>query len=435
MQSWWSNFSQIWVSSPESWAGVAGLEWALVLALAALGGYAFQRRLGLPRVLGYAAVGMLAGLFGFGQGLWPLEGAARFIIELGAAVVLFECGGRLHLMWLRRNPMVLVQSLLEASLAYFAVFWTLKGMGLPALVASPLGLIAMAASPILLSRISADMHSAGSVTDRALALSTLSTLYALTLGMAKARLYATARPGSNLGSVAAQEQSLWDKLEPMLHVLHVLGASVLVALVLYGLIRLALRLMSPLSENTVILVLALICAAAVTASILGGSAPLAALLGGMLLRQFYARPLPWGGRLGPLSTLVGMVMFVLVACAATQTTWSGATMSFVMALISVRLLAKAIGVGAASWGSATSWRQTIWTAGAMAPLSVVALLITASFGDVVRYSAQGSNLSTVIVEVALPSILLMELLGALLATWTLRRSGEARNTLGVRHDA
>ena len=103
-------------------AGLDTLQWSLLLALAALVGYVFQRHLQMPKVLGYAVVGTLAGLLGFSATTWPLQGPALFALELGVSIILFECGGRITLRWFRHNPMVLVQSLLEAALTYFAVF-------------------------------------------------------------------------------------------------------------------------------------------------------------------------------------------------------------------------------------------------------------------------------------------------------------------------
>lgn len=247
------------------------IQWSLVLALAALVGYACQRQLGLPRVLGYAAVGSIAGFFGLGAALWPLHGPVLLLLELGIAVVLFECGARINVRWFVHNPMVLVQSVLEAALTYTAVFYGLQAVGVEARSAGPLGLIAMAASPLLLSRVIADTRAAGAVTDRALTLSTLSTLYALVLSAAKAQIFAN------------PQESLWHDITPVLQVLLV---SAVVAGVLFALIHAVLRWMSPLSQNTAIVLLALIAATAASASGLGGSAPLAALLAGMVLKFF-----------------------------------------------------------------------------------------------------------------------------------------------------
>ena len=388
------------------------IQWSLVLALAALVGYACQRQLGLPRVLGYAAVGSIAGFFGLGAALWPLHGPVLLLLELGIAVVLFECGARINVRWFVHNPMVLVQSVLEASLTYAAVFYGLQAVGVEARSAGPLGLIAMAASPVLLSRVIADTRAAGAVTDRALTLSTLSTLYALVLSAAKAQIFAN------------PQESLWHDITPVLQVLLV---SAVVAGVLFALIHAVLRWMSPLSQNTAIVLLALIAATAASASGLGGSAPLAALLAGMVLKFFRPQPLPWTQALGSISALLGMVVFVLVATVAAHAPWTGSIPLAVLALVGLRLVAKTVGIGLGHWGSHTHWRQTLWTACTMAPLSAVALVMTVPFTTISGGEA--------IAGIALPTILLMELLGAMAATWALRRAGEARDTLGVRHDA
>ncbi len=388
------------------------IQWSLVLALAALVGYACQRQLGLPRVLGYAAVGSIAGFFGLGAALWPLHGPVLLLLELGIAVVLFECGARINVRWFVHNPMVLVQSVLEASLTYAAVFYGLQAVGVEARSAGPLGLIAMAASPVLLSRVIADTRAAGAVTDRALTLSTLSTLYALVLSAAKAQIFAN------------PQESLWHDITPVLQVLLV---STVVAGVLFALIHAVLRWMSPLSQNTAIVLLALIAATAASASGLGGSAPLAALLAGMVLKFFRPQPLPWTQALGSISALLGMVVFVLVAAVAAHAPWTGSIPLAVLALVGLRLVAKTVGIGLGHWGSHTHWRQTLWTACTMAPLSAVALVMTVPFTTI----SGGETIA----GIALPTILLMELLGAMAATWALRRAGEARDTLGVRHDA
>ena len=60
---------------------------------------------------------------------WPLQGIGLFLLELGVAVVLFEAGGRIPLRWFRHNPMVLVQSVAESALTFFGVYWLLRPDG------------------------------------------------------------------------------------------------------------------------------------------------------------------------------------------------------------------------------------------------------------------------------------------------------------------
>ena len=67
-------------------AGLDTLQWSLLLALAALVGYVFQRHLQMPKVLGYAVVGTLAGLSMYDPALDqpPAPGAAASELRITA---------------------------------------------------------------------------------------------------------------------------------------------------------------------------------------------------------------------------------------------------------------------------------------------------------------------------------------------------------------
>ncbi len=399
-----NEIMSIWADWLRPSAGLPTVQWSILLAVAAAVGHLLQRHTGLPKVVGYSVVGAFAGFSGFSGGAWPLQGIALFLLELGVSVVLFEAGGRIALRWFRHNPMVLLQSLLESFLTALLVTYALRWFGVRPSVAEALGLIAMAASPAVLSRVIMDTHASGPVTERAMALSTLSTLYALTLVSARA---------------GVMHRTQTDLAEMLFPVAVVLGVSFVVGAFLALAMRTALRVMSPTSENTSMLLIALITAATALASHFGGSAPLAALLGGMMLKQLNPRPWAWPRQLGIASSLLLMLMFVLVSVVAAKADWNPAVAGLVAALVLARLAAKVMGVGAANWGSGTSWRQAFWTGCAMSPMSSVALLLVSQF------VASSLTLGPRIASIALPAILLMEVLGAILATFALYRAGES----------
>lgn len=388
----------------QAWMNI-WVQWAALLAVAAAVGYLVQRHVGLPKVVGYTLVGSVVGLLGFGGTVWPLQGTGLFLMEFAVGLVLFECGGRLPLRWLRHNPMVLVQSVAESLLTWLAVYAVMRWLGVAAQAAGLLALVATAASPTVLMRVVADARAAGPVTERAIVLSTLSSLYVLALGAAYAQLIVQ-QPGADAASA-------WEA------VLRVLGTSVAIGAVLALALRLLLRVMSPLSENTAIVVLALIATTTALAAHLGGSAPLAALLAGVLLKHFYPRPWAWPRQASSASTLLAILMFVLVSTVAAQGQWNVAVAGSVLALVAVRLVAKTLGVGLANPGSGASWRQALWASGAMTPMSGVALLVASGF------MAAAPATGTLIAQVALPAILLMELLGAVITTFALYGAGES----------
>src|SRR5439155_71072 len=232
----------IWAEWIRPSAGLPTVQWSILLALAAAAGHLVNRYTGLPKVIGYSAIGAFAGLAGFTGAIWPLQGIGLFLLELGVAVVLFEAGGHISLRWSRHNPMVLVQSLAESALTYILVYWVLGQMGMRDGVAEPLALLAMAASPAVLSRVAIDTRGAGRAAD------------------------------------------------------------------------------------------------------LGGADPLAALLGGKLLKQLNPRPWSWPRQMGTASSMLTMLMFVLVSVVAARADWSGPVAGLVLALIAARLLAKIAGM-------------------------------------------------------------------------------------------
>lgn len=393
-----------WTSPLPATPGPLTLEWALLLAAAAFAGHLVQRWLGLPKLIGYAVLGALAGLAGYAGTAWPLSGIGLYLLELGIAMVLFEAGARLPLRWLRHNPMVLVQSLAEALLTFAAVLAALRGLGMALPAARALAVVAVASSPAVLMRVAHDLRASGPVTDRATALATLNTLYALTLGTAM--LHTIDRGDVPvLASLAGSGA--------------VLGLSALVALALAAALLGALRLMSPTSQDTGIVILALIGAGTAIAAPLGGSAPLAALLAGLMLKQLNPRPWVWPRQLGTAGSVLSMLMFVLVSSMAAQADWGGALGWATLALIGARLAAKVASVALTGPASALSLRQSLWTGLALMPMSAVALLLTSQF--VVAAPTIGARVAAI----ALPAILLSELLGAVLVHTVLVRGGEA----------
>jgi len=112
-------------------------------------------------------------------------------------------------------------------------------------------------------------------------------------------------------------------------------------------------------------------------------------------------------------------MFVLVSVVAAKADWNPAVAGLVAALVLARGLAKIAGVELAHWGSGIHWRQAFWTGCAMSPMSSVALLLVSQF------MVSSLTLGPRIASIALPAILLMEILGAIIATFAIYQAGES----------
>jgi hypothetical protein len=124
-------------------------------------------------------------------------------------------------------------------------------------------------------------------------------------------------------------------------------------------------------------------------------------------------------QLGTAASMLTMLMFVLVSVVAAKAEWNPAVAGLVAALVLARGAAKITGVAVANWGSGTNWRQAFWTGCAMSPMSSVALLLVSQF------VTSSLTLGPRIASIALPAILLMEVLGAIIATFAIYRAGES----------
>ena len=384
-------------------AALIAFEWALLIALAAFAGHWLQRATRLPKIVGYALVGIAAGLVRPLGLAWPLDGAGLFLLELGIAIVVFDAGARLPLRWFRHNPLVLLQSAAEALLTYAAAFLLLRALGMDLKAVRALATIAVAASPSVLMRIATDMRASGPVTDRAFTLTTLNTLYALTLGVAL--LHTVDRGnGTLLGSMGAA--------------LAVLGVSAVLGLLLAAVLAVALRFLQPTSPDTAIVVLAGVAACTTVAGPLGGAGPIAALLGGLLLKQFHARPWVWPRQLGTAASTVLILMFVLISVVAAHGAWEWRAVGVALLLMAVRIATKMASIAFTAFHTGITMRQTLWVGAALAPMAAVALLLTTQF------AASSHTMGVQVTAIALPLILLSELLGAVAVSVALRRAGE-----------
>ena len=109
----------------------------------------------------------------------------------------------------------------------------------------------------------------------------------------------------------------------------------------------------------------------------------------------------------------------MVWVVAAKADWNPAVAGLVAALVLTRGACQIAGVSLANWGSGTSWRQAFWTGCAMSPMSSIALLLVS------RFVSSSLSLGPRIASIALPAILMMEVLGAIIATVAIYRAGEA----------
>jgi NhaP-type Na+/H+ or K+/H+ antiporter len=385
-----------WTLQPDTLLGAA-----LLAVIAALAGEAVWRILRWPRVIGYVLVGTALALSGRGVG--GDEPALRVVVDTALALLLFEAGARLRLRWLARNPWLLATSLAEALATGILVFAALSMVGLPSDVATPLAMVAVCVSPAVLQRVVGELHAAGQVTERLLALAALNTLYAV---LAMKLLSA---------GLLLSDPSTWlSALSPVLF--SFFGSILLGAALGEGLALIARRL-DLREDNSIVLLLSAVVLALVVAKTLQLSALLVPLLAGMWLANRSERPWVWPRHFGSAGSALVLVMFVAVSSAWTLEALAAAA-GVALALVLARMLAKGIAVLALAKPSGLGVGQAVCLAIGLTPMSATAWVLTMDFAQ--RHPEVGARMMPVV----LASLALLELAAPLAVMAGLRAAGE-----------
>jgi Sodium/hydrogen exchanger family len=392
----WPLVTTPWTLAPDTLVGAT-----LLAVIAALAGEAVWRVLRWPRLIGYVMVGTLLALAG--QGMAGTEPALRLAIDGALALLLFEAGARLKLRWLVRNPWLLATSVAEALLTGVAVFFVLGAFALPAEVATPLAIVAVCVSPAVLQRVVGELHAAGQVTERLLALAALNTLYAV---MAMKLLSA---------GLLLSDPGTW--LEALSPVLFSFCGSILLGAALGEGLALIARRFDLREDNSIVLLLAAVLLALVVAKTLQLSTLLVPLMAGIWLANRSERPWVWPRHFGSAGSVLVLVMFVAVSSAWTLEALSAAA-GVALALVLARALAKGVAVLALARPSGLGIGQAACLAVALTPMSATAWVLTLDFAA--RHPQVGAQLMPVL----LATLALLELASPLAVMAALRAAGE-----------
>lgn len=388
-----------WPLHPDGvfWVGAA-------LVLATLTGESVFRFLRWPRLVGYAAAGMILAAGGAGLNVYDLQNGARAIVDTALAVLLFEIGHRVNLRWLRANPALLGMSLLESALGFGAVFVTLLLLGFSGLEAALVSAVLMATSPAVVLRISSEFHANGQVTERLLLLSALNTFYALLacslmLGMVDAD-----------GPQGAKASAL--------HLLYVLGGSVLAAAVLAWAVNWVERHFDFRNEGGALMLVGLIVLTLSLTRMLNWSALFTPLLAGALLRWRSPRPRLWPQHFGTAGGVLMVLMFLILGLSLNARILLAGGLAAALVIV-VRMAGKLLGTLAFGRLSGASWRQSVALGLSLNPASGVSFVLALS----VLGTSAGVTLHSIL-AVAFSAIAFLELLAPLLTRWALKYSGD-----------
>jgi NhaP-type Na+/H+ or K+/H+ antiporter len=392
----WPLVTTPWSLAPDTLLGAT-----VIAVIAALAGEAVWRVLRWPRLVGYVLIGTVLAVAG--RGVAGDVPALRVAIDGALALLLFEAGARLKLRWLVRNPWLLATSVAESLLTGVAVFFVLSSFGLASEVATPLAIVAVCVSPAVLQRVVGELHAAGQVTERLLALAALNTLYAvLSMKLLSAGLLLS-------------DPSTW--LEALSPVLFSFCGSILLGAALGEGLALIARRFDLREDNSIVLLLAAVLLALVVAKTLMLSTLLVPLMAGIWLANRSERPWVWPRHFGSAGSVLVLVMFVAVSSAWTIEALRSAA-GVALALVLARALAKSVAVLALARPSGLGIGQAACLAVALTPMSATAWVLALDF--VARHPAVGAQLMPVL----LAALALLELASPLAVMAGLRAAGE-----------
>jgi Sodium/hydrogen exchanger family len=255
----------------------------------------------------------------------------------------------------------------------------------------------------VLQRVVGELHAAGQVTERLLALAALNTLYAvLAMKLLSAGLLLS-DPGT------------W--LEALSPVLFSFCGSILLGAALGEGLALIARRFDLREDNSIVLLLAAVLLALVVAKTLQLSTLLVPLMAGMWLANRSERPWVWPRHFGSAGSALVLVMFVAVSSAWTLDALAAAA-GVAAALVLARLLAKGTAVLALARPSGLGLGQAACLAVALTPMSATAWVLGLDFAA--RHPAVGAQLMPVL----LACLALLELAAPLVVMAALRSAGE-----------
>lgn len=346
---------------------------SLALVAGGLLGEAARRLLDVPRIAGYAAAGLGVALVGLGPAADALPASVRLVVDLALALLLFELGTRVDLRWLRANPALLWTSALEALAGFLALAAVLSLAGFPRDVALAGAAVLGPASGTMAVRATAELRSAGQVTERLRVMAALDTVYAV---------------------LAAKGVSSWilldrqgDWLRGIMVPIYTLGGSVLVAIGLYLAVARVVRLMDVNQEDAALLLIGLVVLALSVARVANVSTILVPLLAGALLRNSTERPCVWPRHFGSAGGMLVLLLFVIAgACAPPLALVTGSAIA--LGALAARTLARAaVFVLGARLGGIDE-RQAAALAVALSPVSCTSLVLLADLHASVPQVAQ-----------------------------------------------
>ncbi|WP_244814837.1 cation:proton antiporter [Caballeronia sp. Lep1P3] len=380
------------------WAGLA-------LVTAGLAGELLWRAWRLPRITGYAVIGLIAGNAGLGVIDSSAAGLSRPLLDVALGLLLFELGGRLDLRWIRRNPYLILSSIAEATLTFGLVLIALMLLHVPTMPSVVIAAIAMATSPAMVIQLKTELRAEGQVTQRLLTLTALNSMYAVIV--------------EKLAAGVLHQEIYGNAFATILQPLYLLIGSLVLAFLLARACSLLYRRLNANDEHSFVALFGLVLLAIAIAHIFKLSTILALLAAGIIVKNADERPQLWPSHFGSAGWLLTVILFALTL---TSFEWRDIALGGLAALglIVARFVGKLVGVLIFAKPSGLEWKQGAALGVALTPMSALAYLLVDDM--YVLYPDYDPTLRAII----MCSIVLLQIVTPFLVYRSLSAVGERR---------
>ena len=375
-----------------------------VLLVAGVMGGELVRLLRMPRIVGYALVGLLMGPLAAAMGLEQLIDEARIFVDLAMGLVLFELGRRMDLRWMKRDWTLAASGAAESLLSFVAVFALLLFAGITPVKSGLAAAIAMTTAPSVLLFMSHETRSEGQVTERAVNLVALNGLLAsilVTIMLGSAH-YASARV---------------DIETAVLHPLYLFTGSLVLGALMATFTRIIARSVERSSDMHFTLIAGMVVAAVGLATLAKLPVILALLAFGLFARNDERGHDLLNVNLAPVGRLLYIVLFVITGASlpAVSLLEAGA-LGFAFA--AARFVGKFVGVLIFAPLGGLSMRQGVALGLALTPMSTLALLMQHDIGRL--FPGFERDLGATFIA----ALLIMEIVAPFAVQYGLRLAGE-----------
>jgi Kef-type K+ transport system membrane component KefB len=377
----------------------------LTLLLGLIGGELAARSRFLPRISGYIAVGFLAGPSGLNIINSSVLMNAHIFVDISLSLILFTLGRHLDFVWLRRDKGLLWMSMAESGLTFALVFGvTYFLIGLPWLPAIFAATIAIATSAAVVMMVAHDVSSEGPVTRRALILTSLNNLFALTL-------FALFLPFTKV--------SFPFEIPLAMQASYQLFGSIFLGFFMFFIIKLIASLIGKHRSNQLVLFVGAVVCTMGLAYMLELSSMLALFMLGVAARNFDKSHTLMEVEFGWLARLFFILLFVVIGVyLQPQGLWQATGAVFL--LLTARFLAKTSGVFLFAKTSRLTKQQTVALSLALCPMAGVAIGMSHTLFTF--NPAFGSQLLMIIAAV----VTVLNILGPIVTQFAFVITGEAK---------